>query len=227
MSDQMNRDPDFEVSNQEEEDRQLQEAIDLSLLRLDSFKNSHQNRHSCTTCACNVSASNSMKRPSPEPISEPKSKKPLLDNDNHRYSLSGFSKIPLPQLHRSVSDPYTPPKPNLSENARALEDTPLSKGSASCSALPPKAPILRGSVSDLISSPAKSLSRSSSSNEMGLELAKEESPNAKVCFLFRRKLLLLFSLLTGFYFIFPWLILETVGSSHLCNFQIASCDLFV
>ncbi|XWS58459.1 hypothetical protein CRYUN_Cryun08bG0035600 [Craigia yunnanensis] len=174
---EMNQESDFEVPNQEEDDLQLQESIKLSLLHLDSFKNNHQNRHRCTTCASNVTASNPMKRPSPETISEPKSKKPLLDN--HHNSLSGFSKLPLPQLHRSASDPCTPPKANLSENAKALEDTPLSKGSASCSALPPKAPVLSRSISDPIVSPAKSFSRSSSSNEMGMELIKEESPSVK------------------------------------------------
>ncbi|XP_022746357.1 uncharacterized protein LOC111296359 [Durio zibethinus] len=118
-----------------------------------------------------------MKRPSPEPISEPKSKKPLLDN--HHNSLSGFSKLSLPQLDRSASDPYSPPKANLSENAKALEDTPLSKGSASCFALPPKAPALSSSRSNpIILSPVNS-SKSSSSNEMGMELIKEESPGAK------------------------------------------------
>ncbi|XVF06496.1 hypothetical protein REPUB_Repub06bG0053300 [Reevesia pubescens] len=175
---EMNKKPDFEVPNQEEEDLQLQETMDLSLLHLDSFKNNHQNRHTCTTCACNVTASNPMKRPSPEPVSEPKSKKPLLDN--HHPSLSGFSKLPLPQLRRSASDPYTPPKTNFVENAKAaLEDTPLSKGSVSCSALPPKAPVLSRSISDPILSPGKSFSRSSSSNEMGMELIKEESPSGK------------------------------------------------
>ncbi|XP_022719688.1 uncharacterized protein LOC111277525 [Durio zibethinus] len=173
----MNQEPDFEVPNQEEDDLQLQESINLSGLHLDSFKNNHQNHHPCIICACNVTASNPMKRPSPEPVSEPKSKKPLLDS--HQYSLAGFSKIPLPQLHRSASDPYTPPKTNLSENAKALDDTPLSKGSASCSALPPRAPALSRSISDPILSPGKSFSRSSCFNEMGIELIKEESPSVK------------------------------------------------
>lgn len=186
---EMTQEPGFEIPNQEEDDLKLQEPINLSLLHLDNFKNNQQNRHSCTTCACNVTASNPMKRPSPESIAEHKSKKPLLEN---HYSLSGFSKIPLPLLQRSTSDPYTPTKPNLSDTAKALEDTPLSKGSAS-SSLPPRAPVLSRSISDPIFSPAKSLSRSSSSYEMGVELIKEESPSAKVGFLFHFKLLLLFS----------------------------------
>ncbi|MBA0618750.1 hypothetical protein Godav_028048 [Gossypium davidsonii] len=172
---EMTQEPGFEIPNQEEDDLKLQEPINLSLLHLDNFKNNQQNRHSCTTCACNVTASNPMKRPSPESIAEHKSKKPLLEN---HYSLSGFSKIPLPLLQRSTSDPYTPTKPSLSDTAKALEDTPLSKGSAS-SSLPPRAPVLSRSISDPIFSPAKSLSRSSSSYEMGVELIKEESPSAK------------------------------------------------
>ncbi|XVE62659.1 hypothetical protein DITRI_Ditri06bG0136900 [Diplodiscus trichospermus] len=174
---EMNQESDFEVPNKEEDDPQLPESIKLSLLHLDSFKNNQQNHHRCTTCACNVTASNPMKRPSPESISEPKSKKPLLDT--HQNTLAGFSKLPLPQLHRSASDPCTPSRPNLSENINALGDTPLSKGSSSCPALPPKAPVLSRSISDPIVSPAKSFSRTSSSNEMVMELYKEESPRAK------------------------------------------------
>ncbi|XVF57024.1 hypothetical protein PTKIN_Ptkin06aG0169500 [Pterospermum kingtungense] len=174
---EMNQESDFEVPKEEDDD--LQESINLSLLHLDNVKSNHQNRHGCATCACNVTASKPMKRPSPEPISEPKSKKPLLDN--HHNPLSGFSKLPLPQLQRSTSDPScTPPKLNLSENKKALEDSPLSKGNVSCSSvLPPKVPVLRRTISEPIVSPVKSCSRSSSSNEMGMELTKEESPNIK------------------------------------------------
>ncbi|XWS57800.1 hypothetical protein CRYUN_Cryun09bG0204500 [Craigia yunnanensis] len=66
----MNQEPDFKVSNQEEDDLQFQESINLSLLHLDSFKNNHKNRHPFTTCATayNVTAFNPMKRPSPEQI---------------------------------------------------------------------------------------------------------------------------------------------------------------
>ena len=77
---EMNQESDFEVPNQEEDDLQLQESINLSLLHLDSFKNNHQNRHPCTTCACNVTVFNLMKCLSPKQIWEPKSKKPSLDN---------------------------------------------------------------------------------------------------------------------------------------------------
>ncbi|KAE8721160.1 hypothetical protein F3Y22_tig00016637pilonHSYRG00028 [Hibiscus syriacus] len=156
----MNQQPDFEVQHHEEEydAHKLLEPINLSLLHLDNFKNTtHQNRHSCTTCACNP-----MKRPSPEP----KSKTP--------YSLSDFSKIPLPQLHRTVSEPLSPTK-----LAKVLEDSSLSKGSAS-SSLPPKPPALIRSISDPIFSPAKTLSRTSSPQETGMELIiEEESPIAK------------------------------------------------
>ncbi|XVF42416.1 hypothetical protein PTKIN_Ptkin01aG0360900 [Pterospermum kingtungense] len=127
---EVNKEPDFEVPSQEEEEDdddlhlQPQESINFSHLHLDGFKNNHhQNHHPCTTCASNATASNNpMKRPSPEQISEPKSKKPSLDN-NHPYTLSGFSKLPLPQLQRSVSDPYTPTKANLSEYAKAADTT--------------------------------------------------------------------------------------------------------
>lgn len=179
---EMNQEPEYEVPSQEEEeeddDLQLQEPINFSNLHHDSFKNNHQiqNRHPCTPCACNVTAaSNPMKRPSPEQISEPKSKKPSLD-------LSGFSKLPLPQLQRSVSDPFTPTKANVSEYAKGLEDTPLSKGSASSSALPPKAPVLSRTRSEPIVSPVKSVARSSISNDLGIESIKEESHSAKVSF---------------------------------------------
>ncbi|KAK8490226.1 hypothetical protein V6N13_064169 [Hibiscus sabdariffa] len=174
---EMKQEPEFQVPLQEEEDLELQESINLSFLHLDNFNNNsssssaQQNLHSCATCACNP-----MKRPSPESIFELKPKKPLLEN--HPYSLSGFSKLPLPQLRRTVSDPFTPTKTSLSDTAKALEDAPLSKGSAS-SSLPPKPPVLTRTVSDPIFTPAKSLSRASSSQEMGMELIQEESPSSK------------------------------------------------
>ncbi|KAE8720661.1 hypothetical protein F3Y22_tig00018635pilonHSYRG00009 [Hibiscus syriacus] len=150
--DEMTQEPELEVQHHEEEDD------DPKLLHLDNFKNTttHQNRHSCTSCTCNP-----MKRPSPEP----KSKAP--------YSLSGFSKIPLPQLHRTVSEPLTPTK-----LAKVLEDSPLSNGNVS-SSLPPKPPSLIRSISDPIFSPAKPLSRTSSPQESGVELNEEESHIAK------------------------------------------------
>ncbi|KAK8712848.1 hypothetical protein V6N13_148076 [Hibiscus sabdariffa] len=176
---EMTQEPEFDVPHQEEEedddhDLNFQEPINLSLLHIDNLKNTttHQNRHSCTTCSCNLTTGNPMKRPSPESISEPKSKRPLVEN--HPYSLSGFSKLPLPRLHRTVSDPLTPTKA-----AKFLEDdTPLLKGSASFS-LPPKPPALSRSISDPIFSPANPLSRTPSPQEMGVELIKEESPSAK------------------------------------------------
>ena len=118
----MNQEPDFEVPNQEEDDLQFQESINLSLLDLDSFKNNNQNRHPCTTSACNATTSNPLKRSSPEQIWKPKSKKPSLHN--HPYSLSGFSKLPLPKLHWTTALLLTLvplQKANLSENAKALE----------------------------------------------------------------------------------------------------------
>ncbi|KAK8634025.1 hypothetical protein V6N13_014854 [Hibiscus sabdariffa] len=168
---EMKQESEFQVPLQEEEEEEhleLQESINLSFLHLDNSNNSaQQNRHSCATCACNP-----MKRP-PESIFEPKPKKPLLENHPYPYSLSGFSKLPLPQLRRTVSDPFTPTRTSLSDTAKALEDTPLSKGSVS-SSLPLKPPVLTRTVSDPIFSPAKSLSRASSS-----ELIQEESPSSK------------------------------------------------
>ncbi|KAK8629059.1 hypothetical protein V6N13_077916 [Hibiscus sabdariffa] len=70
--------------------------------------------------------------------------------ENHPYSLSGFSKLSLPPLHRPVSDPLVPAK----------EAFPFSKGSASSSLHP---------VSDPIFSPAQLLSTTST----------PESPSAK------------------------------------------------
>ncbi|GMI65125.1 hypothetical protein like AT2G32235 [Hibiscus trionum] len=157
---EMTQEPEFQLPHQEDDEEDLQ---------LHNFKNTatHQSLHSCTTCACNP-----LKRPSPESISKPKSKRPLLEN--HPYSLSGFSKLPLPQLHRTVSAPLTPTKA-----AKFLEDdTPFSKGTAS-SSLPPKPHVLSRTISDPVFSPAKPLSRTSSPQEMGVELIKEESPNAK------------------------------------------------
>ncbi|GMI79108.1 hypothetical protein like AT2G32235 [Hibiscus trionum] len=157
---EMTQEPEFQVPHQEEEEEdnlKLQESINLSYLHLDNSNNNsaQQNRHSCATCACNLT----MKRPSPGSIFEPKPNKPLVEN--HPYTLSGFSKLPLPQLRRTVSEPFTPTKTSLSDTAKALEDTPMSKGSAS-SSLPPKP-----------------LSRASSSQEMDVELVREESPSSK------------------------------------------------
>ncbi|OMO95207.1 hypothetical protein CCACVL1_05496 [Corchorus capsularis] len=173
------QEPDLEVPNEEEDDQQLQESINLQLLRLDSFKNNQQNRHGCATCACNptTSKSNPMKHTFPESASETKPEKPFLDNG---ISLSGFSKLPLPQLHRSVSDhyTYTPPRANLSERAKVMADAPFAKATVCGSASPFKPPVLRKSLSDHYPSPVKS-SNSSSSNEMGLESIEEDRPSAK------------------------------------------------
>ncbi|KAE8663177.1 hypothetical protein F3Y22_tig00113096pilonHSYRG00198 [Hibiscus syriacus] len=108
-----------------------------------------------------------MKRPSPDT----KSKRPLVEN--HPYSLSGLSKIPLRQLHRTISEPLTPTK-----LAKVLEDSSLSKATGS-SSLPPKPRDLIRSISDPIFSPYKPLSRNSSPQETCVELIQEESPSAK------------------------------------------------
>ncbi|OMP11515.1 hypothetical protein CCACVL1_00472 [Corchorus capsularis] len=160
----MNQEPEFQVPIGGEDDRQLQDSINLPLLRLDSFKINQQNCHPCTTCA-----SNPMKPNFPESTSEePKSRKP---------SLSGFSKLPLPQLGRSMSDHYSynPPSTNLSENSKAMEEIPFGKANVSGSALP-----LRRSISDHFASPVKCLSKSSSSNDLGApESIEEDRPSAK------------------------------------------------
>ncbi|KAK6254638.1 hypothetical protein QUC31_016371 [Theobroma cacao] len=168
------------------EGEELQESpLDLSLLRIDSFNNgtttdvsnTHRNhRSSCASCGGTgyiSTTSNPMKRPSPEPLTEPKPKKLVLDRN---HPLFGFSKVSLPPpptqslpiLRRCVSDPSSSPGTNTQSppgNANIVGESPLSKGSASASALPPKAPALRRSASDPYPSPGRT--------------CKEESPSAK------------------------------------------------
>ncbi|KAF5736425.1 hypothetical protein HS088_TW14G00567 [Tripterygium wilfordii] len=136
---------------------------------------------------------NPMKRRSPELATpstgiatvtdprEPRTKKLFLDKQQthsgqENSNLLGFTRISLPDtspsakthsfpvLRRCASDPYCPPQ-SPPENAKPVDGNAL---------LPPLPPSLRRSVSDPMPSPAKSLSRSSSSNEMGVE----RSPNS-------------------------------------------------
>ncbi|XP_038697584.1 uncharacterized protein LOC119995220, partial [Tripterygium wilfordii] len=145
---------------------------------------------------------NPLKRRSPEPStgvitttavtdsSVPIAKK-LFQDKRQTYSgqenstLPGFTKISLPLvlvqfqecsfpvLRRCASDPYNPPQspPKNSMIVGVNYSTPSSYSAS----LPPLPLSLQRSVSDSMPSTAKTFSRSSNSNEMGLE----HSPNSK------------------------------------------------
>ncbi|KAH9681553.1 hypothetical protein KPL71_027012 [Citrus sinensis] len=136
----------------------------------DRFTHLHLNNHHRPPCTC----CGSNKRPSENPIThlQPNPKKPNTTTTT-THSLFGFSKIPLsppPLLRRCSSDPYIPPlppvveEPPLSPRPNAEPEcpgTPLSNAIAS-NKLPPRPPTLRRSVSELLPSPAKTVSSSSS-----------------------------------------------------------------
>ncbi|XP_061994020.1 uncharacterized protein LOC133711963 [Rosa rugosa] len=134
-----------------------------------------------------------------EPITMKTSPPPSSSSAPDPSSLLGFgySKISLPLHHphpllrRCISDPYTPPAPPQTNPFLSAGHSPDDRNPPKTSSPfpthfnsslpplpPPQAPTLRRSVSDLNPSPAKTFSRSSSSNEMSVE-TDSDSPNSK------------------------------------------------
>jgi hypothetical protein len=144
----------------------------------------------------------------PEPSrSEPNPKRLYFEPDDD-LTLRGFSKLSLPTtpvssspLRRSVSGPPSPnafvsppmapfadasafqvqnPNPNAPQSPEQGRTGVIPVTPPSNTGLPPLPPSLRRSASDPIPSPAKAISRSSSSGDVGAGLTKKETSDSKV-----------------------------------------------